>query len=326
MAIESIESFANLATADLALKYAISGTPSIDATSGRWGGPCLRLNNSNQYLEVAIAAAQTVGQAVAVKLASLASASVFEFLEGATLHTDIRILADGTIRATRNGTTLGTSTLSLLTGLWYHIEAKVKIDNTTGTVDVLVNGVNWLSLTGQDTQNAGTATATRIRLGCPVTAANNLSDWVTWSLTTGPVGDCRVGAKLPSGAGTNTQMTASAGSNYQCVDEANQNGDTDYVSETTAGERDTYAFTALGLTGTVKAVQVNVWARKDDAGSRTLAPVIRQGGVNYDGTALAVLDSYAATCKQVYATDPNTAAAWTVSGVDSAEYGQKLVS
>ncbi|HLA24488.1 MAG TPA: hypothetical protein VJ206_03765 [bacterium] len=327
MAIEGIESFANLAIADLVLKYVATSAGSIQATAGRWGGPCLRFTAASNYCETLIVAATTVGQAVAVKFpASMGTQSIFEFNEGASIHVDIRINTTGTIFATRNGTTLGTSTNALTAGVWYHIEAKTTIHDTTGTVDVWVNGVNWLSLTGQDTRNAGAGTVTRIQLSATSNSTHDYSDWIVYSGSTGPLGDHRVGPKLPSTTGANSQWTPSAGSNYQCVDETAQNGDTDYVSEASAGDRDTYVFAALGLTGTVAAVQVNVWARKDDAGSRTVAPVIRRSAVNYDGTAASVLDSYSAVCKQVYETDPSTAAAWSVTNVDAAEFGQKLVS
>ena len=329
MAIELIESFANLATADLVLKgYTNSGSV-INAGSGRWAGPSLRMTSTNHLLSATVNANATMGCAIAFKGSSFVSAlALIGFFDSATLHVDIRILADGTIRATRNGTTLGTSTNALTTNVWYHIEAKVLIADSGGTVDVWVNGVNWLALSSQDTRNAASAQATVVRLNAPSNGTWDYSDWVVWSGATGQLGDMRVVSKLPNGAGANTQWTASAGANYTDVDETNQNGDTDYVSDATAGHRDTYAFAAMGVAVTsVKAVQVNVWAEKTDAGARTIAPVIRRSSTNYDGTAQSPsAGSYAAVCKQVYETDPSTSLAWTDTNIDAGEYGVKLVS
>ena len=329
MAIEGIESFANLAFADLALKYQGVSANSIQATAGRWGGPCLRMTTTGHVLQMAISAATTVGQAVALKLGAIGGSglTIMAFAESGAGHVDLRLQPDGTLRATRSGTTLGISMNSIIAGVWYHIEMKTVIHDSTGTVNVWVNGVSWLSLTGQDTRNAGTGTVTRVELHVHSNTNHDFSDWMVYSGATGPLGDHRVGPKLPSAEGATIQWTPSTGTNNAVlVDEANQNGDTDYNSSAVVDDIDTYTAVALGLTGVVAAIQVNVWARKDDAGSRTLAPVIRRSATDYAGTAQSVLDSYSCVDKQVYETDPSTAAAWTVTNLDAAEYGQKLVS
>jgi len=148
----------------------------------------------------------------------------------------------------------------------------------------------------------------------------------TGSDNKGFLGDIRVQAILPSGAGNSTQMTPSAGSNYQCVDEAAPNDDTDYVSETTAGEKDTYAFGNLTPTsGTVKGTQILISARKDDAGTRTIAPVYRPVSTDYDGTTVSIGNSYDYV-RQVKDVSPATSVAWTIAEINGAEFGVKLVS
>ena len=142
-------------------------------------------------------------------------------------------------------------------------------------------------------------------------------------------GDMRVCSHLPNSDGGASQWTPSTGTaHYACVDDATPGGDTDYVSDATAGHRDTYGFPALpvGSSATVKAVQVRMWARKDDAGTRTIDAVARIGGTNYDnGSALALSTSYSAQ-EARYLTDPSTGSAWTVSGVNGAELGVKEVA
>jgi hypothetical protein len=113
---------------------------------------------------------------------------------------------------------------------------------------------------------------------------------------------------------------------FATVDDAAQDGDTSYLLGTAAGQKSTFAFedTAANVVS-VKGVQLVTVARKDDAGVRTMAPVVRSGGTDYVGTTVAPGTTYAPAL-QVYETNPATSAAWTKSGVDGAEFGVQVVS
>src|SRR5262249_36678260 len=158
-----------------------------------------------------------------------------------------------------------TSTSFLSAGAFNYIEVKITISDTVGVVTVRVNGTStgWLALTSQDTQNGGPSTITNIILGGDlVTNASNAPshfDDVVILDTTGAVnndflGDCRVEAIFPNGAGNYAQWTPSTGSNFQNVDENPPNDDSDYNSSSTAGQIDTFNYSNLSVTsGTVKA-------------------------------------------------------------------------
>lgn len=96
-----------------------------------------------------------------------------------------------------------------------------------------------------------------------------------------------------------------------------------YLYSGTPNDRETFDFPAIGVTGTVKALAVRHVSRKDDAGSRKIATVVRQDSTNYDKTAVPLSAAYVAM-EQVWATDPDTETAWTTSGVDTAEFGVKV--
>ena len=65
-----------------------------------------------------------------------------------------RNFVSGEIEVYRNTTLLGmTSGAGLLVSVWAYVEVKIKCSSSAGTVDVRVNGVNRLSLTGQNTKN-----------------------------------------------------------------------------------------------------------------------------------------------------------------------------
>jgi hypothetical protein len=262
--------------------------------------------------------------------------ALFTFHEGATIHVDLRLVT-GTqvLRVTRNGTQIGsdgTTVLSLDT--WYYIEFKATIHDTTGSFSVHVNGVNESmgTQTNIDTRNAGTPLVDRVRLGGAVSTGLSwdADDWyVLNSSGSAPnndfLGDIRVAAVLPSGAGNSTQWTPSAGSNFQNVDETPPDDDTTYNSEATASDKDTFAMGNIPSTPTtIYGVMQGARHRKDDAGSRTLRQVVRSGGTDYEGSDISVSDTYQFTFEPVRETDPNTAAAWTESGFNAVEAGYKL--
>ena len=240
------------------------------------------------------------------------------------------------IGAYRGSTLLGSGTTYLRSDLktWHYIEAKVLIDNTNGGVWVRVNGVDEVRLgayavspTSLDTQSTANAYANCFSVnGYQYEQIDDLyicND--SGSMNNDFLGDVRVQSIFPTADGNSTQWTPSTGtSHYALIDETAPNGDTDYVSETTAGEKDTYAFGNLTSTsGTIKGVQVLINARKDDAGSRSIAPVYRPVSTDYDGTTVSVSDSYA-YLREITEVSPETSVAWTIAEINGAEFGVTL--
>ena len=143
-------------------------------------------------------------------------------------------------------------------------------------------------------------------------------------------GDQHVFCLNPTGAGTHTDMaiggTAPAATNWDSVQETPEDDDVTYVDSGTAGDVDTYACSDItSLAGSVLYVAVNLVSRKDDAGARTLAAIVRPSGTDYQGADIGVLDTYA-DAQTIYEVNPDSAAAWTLTEVNGGEYGQKLVA
>jgi hypothetical protein len=130
---------------------------------------------------------------------------------------------------------------------------------------------------------------------------------------------------MPNGAGAHSAWTPNGATpNYACVDETTADGDTTYVSDSTPGDIDTYAFADVDASATVYGVQTNLYARKDDAGTRQIAPVVRQSGTDYVGTTVTLGSSYS-FYSQIYNQDP-TAADWTAAHVNADEFGVKEIA
>lgn len=343
MALRWVESWDHLATADLSAKYdGIAGSPAISSTN-RTGGQSLVCtdNNTAQILTKVFDAQSTWIVGFAFRLViSGGNKQILQFASGATVQCGLWYLTGSTaVLAFYRGdgtTQLGTSGANALSSnIWYYVEVKVTISTTVGTVDVKVDGASWISLTGQNTAAAGGTTADRVAFragGSSGTSTARFFDdtYVLDGTGSAPtndfLGDCKVECIRPSGNGNSSQLVGSDGNstdNYLLVDETTPNGDTDYVESSTVGNKDTYVFGDLATTtGTVYGVQVNPYARKTDAGSRSIVSVARLSGTEADGAAKTLSTSYL-FLPDVRETKPG-GGSWTITDINNAEFGVKV--
>lgn len=265
--------------------------------------------------------------------------AVMGFYDSANLQCDLRINdGSGEIYVTRNGTTLG-SPVSFIPGLniWYYLELLVTFHNSTGVIIARVDGAEVINLTSQDTQQTANATANGIRIGSHTdnAPAGQIDDLYVCDNTDSGVsgvpnddflGDIRVEAIFPNGNGNSSALLGSDGNstdNYLLVDETAPDEDTTYVQGSSVGDKDTYAMSALTPTaGTVYGVQMLPYARKTDAGSRSICSVTRLSGTEEDSANKTLSTSYA-YLPDIREGTP-AAAAWTISDVNSMEAGVKV--
>ena len=249
---------------------------------------------------------------------------------------------DGTISALRGTSVLATSTFALSTGVAYYLEFKITISNTLGVVKFWLNGVldATLDVTGTggsplDTNNGGaTDTWNAIKLGSVNTNGPALvMDYDDIYLFDGSgsynndvVGPQRIDAIFATAEGATINGTPSTGTdNSALVDEAAANGDTDYVTLAAAGDLDTYVMQNHPVPGaSITGMQAVLWARKADAGTALLAPVIRMGGVDYvHGTPQAPGPDYRALCFQYERSPVDGTTALDTTDIDNLEAGPK---
>ena len=252
--------------------------------------------------------------------------------DGATAQ--LTLALDGTGRlavyqGTTSGTLLGTGTTILSPG-WHYVELGATINNTTGTCEVRLDGVTEWSGSALDTQASANASADRVTLwGQNGVAVDDL--YICDGAGSAPrntfLGDVRVQALMPSADGDLSQFVPSSGStHYNLVDEVPPDDDTSYVSSATAGNVDLYQLgDVAAVSGSILGLQVLPYARKDDAGTRTLAPVVKTGGVEYDGSAVALGMSYT-YLPEIWEQNPATSADWTIADVNALQAGVKVVA
>lgn len=300
--------------------------------TGRFGGQAVRSQNGAQpSLNLASAlSTMTVGVAFRHVNAPAASRTVFQLRNGTTTICTLFLRTDNSLEFVR-GNTSGTNVLlttaaSLLaTGNWYFLELEFLRSATVGTAALYVEGVSVASGSGL---NTGASDINNILFGLPTTIVESHDyDDLYVTNTTTKLGPCRVETLRPSADTATAQWTPNSGtSHFNRVSDATYDGDTTYVASATVGNKDLYDIADLSSTpATIHAVQVTLAARKDDATARTIRSNNKSGATTTNGATITLSASYAVTV-DMYATDPNTAAAWGASAVNALQIGQEVVS
>lgn len=343
MALIFMDSFAHWTGAGVAQKWTGGGTTSLTTALDS-----LYPNHYNVYLDYRNWAATPVFAAAGTIMVHFrfyrnfnsGTMGMINLYSGTTCRGSLTISANtspaGVITYSRDtNNALGSTSLGLAYQTWYDIQLKVYFHGTLGTVDLLVNGDSWLALTNQNTGSGYTTNCVNIgdRAAQTSGGGSNWADFVLWD-TTGsynnswPIGDVRVECIRPNAAGSSTAWTrggTDSGANWSQLDETTYNSDTDYVYSATAAQKDTYNFTSLtSASADVYAVQYNGVIRKDAAGSRSICPIWRPASTDYEGATFAVGDSYT-IAREIKETSPETSTAWTVSEVNGAQFGIKMV-
>lgn len=232
----------------------------------------------------------------------------------------------------RGSTNIGSSTgLSLSQNIWYYIEIKVFLNNSTGTYDVWVDGINEITGTSTDTLAGSTAKINRVLFCGTNTPHNEFDDFYllddSGSDNTDRLGDCTVETIKPDADGTTNNFTIAGGgtNNYESVDDmAPPDDDTTYNHSSTASHKDLYGFAALtGNIDTVFGLEVSLLARKEDTGYRAIRTIARSNVTETESgdKGLGIEYQYK---RYLYENDPNGGGDWTESSINSAQFGIKL--
>ena len=338
MALRYMDSFDHYATADIDKKYDFtSNSPPIDTSLFRFGTGSLGAMGtgaSPEQLTKIIDSQPTWIVGFAFYQNGMSTTPFFKFVDGATQHVYLGMNASGKMEVYGPGAVLlGASTTLLTINVWWYIEFKVTIADA-GSWDLRINGTSETSGSG-DTRNGANASADRFIIGMngSLSGSFHMDDFYvldgTGSAPTNDfLGDCRVEALRPNGNGNSSQFTGSDGNstdNYLLVDENDPgpNDDTDYVESPTVGDKDTYAMANLVTTaGTVYGVQAVPFAKKTDAGVREFVSVARLSATETDSVAKVPSTLYR-YYSDIRETKPG-GGAWTISDVNSAEFGVKV--
>ncbi len=215
----------------------------------------------------------------------------------------------------------------------FHAEAQISIGSgTSGSFALRLLGQNLiLNLTGINTQTGSRALydLTEFRID-GVGGQTLYCQHVLWyslagTVNTGWIGDRRVyGGVVVSNGDQNNFTPIGNAQNWQNVAE-NPPNVADYNESSTVGAIDLYKVTAPSNVTAVTAIMVSAICKKDDAGSRSTATLLKSGGVVGTGPTVALADSYTSQ-SNVWETDPSTGVAFVASALNSIQPGIEVVA
>jgi len=255
----------------------------------------------------------------------------FTFYDGGTTQAVLRIGDQGQFLFYRgNGSALlATGPINnLRPNTWVWLSIKIKFSATVGTIDITLNGVSLLSASGLNNITTANAYTNRFSTARPGNGSSYHPNWDNFHVCDDSGGapfnailaERRIYFFMPTGAGTASVWTANGAATFwQCTDEVPSNGDTDYGSSTTPGNRSDVVIADVSGFTVLDSVKTNMVARKDDAGARTLSSVVRQGGTYYDAAAVTLFSTYSGF-PVLYNAQPATGA-WDVTAFNAAEWG-----
>ena len=128
----------------------------------------------------------------------------------------------------------------------------------------------------------------------------------------------------PNGVGNSAEWVGNYTENFLNVAETLADGDATFNQSSTPGDIDLFEHNNVPA-GTVHAVQ-HVLEARDVSASRTIRPVTRIGGTNYNGTTTPTLTGTYAFYLDPKTLSPDTSAQWDDAEVNAAEFGYELVS
>ena len=264
---------------------------------------------------------------------------IASFMDTGNVQVSLGVHADGTLKVykgvQRTGTLLGSSSgLVLITGNYYHIEWAATIHASAGTVDVWVNEVNVIHLTGQDTKGySGSALINEIFIGQVLRADFNINGTRTYNFDDLVVrddvrsGDVAVKAFLPTGVGSTNMWTPNTGTSATATDESAPNSDTDYIASSNAGDETLLTFGTVAANAVIHAVIPIPFAEKTDAGTATFKNSVRISGTTYTpGATISPSASSYAFLPDILYQSPATGVTWTATEFNAVEIGVRRIS
>ena len=318
------------------------GALTILSNGGRFTGTCIQVPFSPGNfggLTKQLDSQSTWGIAFALKISGLSGgiAPIAVLSDSGTIQTCLIVNANNTLSVCRGSTStvLATSTFTLPTNVWVHVEWKTTLNNTAGSYEVRINGSAKIGpTTNANTISTANSTANQIGVTGGTGSVNfNFDDIIIYDgqatdAAGNPdihdfIGDCSLTWLMPNGAGTYTNFTADSGSNYARVNEATPDGNTSYVEASTVGTKDSYLLTDLAGTVTnVKSVALCHYAERTDVGAKQLGAMIRTNSTDYiHPTGIDLNNGYAYSFRN-WGSNPKTSTAWTASDINALEIGQ----
>lgn len=304
-----------------------------------WHATATGANDLRYLLPTTITSGTTLGFGTHIYMSTLpdtaAKGGIFGFgsASGFSSRT-LRVNTGGTLSfvtgTIQTGSALGTSTSTLSAAVLYHVEMKILFHASAGEVEVRVNGVPYLTLTGIDTMPSAT---THLLLGATgrTASAQDNSNYIyydnlfIWD-TSGPrindfLGERTIQTLFPDADTGVADWALSSGSDgYALIDNLPANGGTDYIEASAPGDESVFGMANLTATNIAPtAVQVNLNASKTSAGAVSVQFGPRTNGVDDLSPGSNLTQSQFLYFHHITEVNPDTGLAWTPAELNALE-------
>lgn len=218
-----------------------------------------------------------------------------------------------------------------------HIETGIRVHDVNGEVIVRLDGDVVLSWSG-NTRRSGAATSNEFRhVRLFRNSGLNGEQWYDdfyYCDDTGPknndfLGDMRIITLYPNAVGDLSEWPTLVGAAtiWEAINQHPTDDDTSYAASNTPGERFLVNLDMIaGVDGDVKGLAVNFMAKKDDAGTRKVAALVKvpsTGGAIGEATEQAFPAAYA-NLQYIFESNPDTLANFTWPQIGELQAGGKI--
>lgn len=201
---------------------------------------------------------------------------------------------------------------------WYYLECGVVV-SSSGALTIKLNGNTIANITGVDTRPLGVATINSVGLFSYHPSTDFDDFYVAYGDELKWLGDIRVDALALTANATPQDWTPDTGNAWERL-----NADAGTITGTDVGDKSLFEIADFTpATSAIHAVQLTAKGRKTDAGSRSMALVIKSDATEDVGPDLALSDS-TLTYTRTFETDPDTSGAWTDAALDALQVGVKV--
>lgn len=258
---------------------------------------------------------------------------LMRLMDGTSEQVSIRGDGLGHITFTRNGTVLATSTNTISANTWYHCEFKCKIDPSTGTYEVKINGssVNWIAAaTGVNTRATANSSWNGIGFGTSNSGQQYFKSIVvadsSGSYANDFMGITKVSCLRAQKAGNYAQWSSMGLSRRDNVGDLLGDPLAFNFSDT-VNNLDTFVFDDVPYSGTIYGIQHVFFGATGGAKARGIKAMQRSSGTDYaSSTELFLPGSFNTYLMDPISVDPSTSVAFTETTVNAAEFGYKLTT
>lgn len=316
-----------------------SGGPS--SAQSRTGGHSLFIGsfstgNDENYRRIFGDGYSTIGFGFAVYFPTLAGlvagrAELFAITNATnTKQLVFNLLSTGAVecrQGSAGGTLLATAPDgTLVATAWQHVEVKAVIDPLVGAVEMRVNGVAVISVSGVDTGSSTANNLTLMRNGSAFFQGFDayFDDMFAWntlgSYNNDFIGDKRVLTVMPDDSTAQADWTVvGTASGHNAINEIPPDDDLTYLETQDVGMVSEFSIGDLvGDYGAISAVVVQGMQRKTVAGTCNTQISLISGVDEAAGVDRPITENYTYYV-DVYEEDPATAAPWTKASVNAAK-------